>query len=160
MTNLDPITPGTILWEEFMVPLEVTQNQMARDLDITVGRINDIIHGRRSITADTALRLSKYFGTSAEFWLNLQDDFDLRRIKRTEWPTIEPRVRVYSPLSVKKRGQRGLRPSVVAHKQGLRTIAKPKISSETKPKVLSEPRCVAAKPKKVSRTRAKVNSKK
>lgn len=110
MINLDLITPGAILWEEFMLPLEVTQNQMARDLDITVGRINDIIHGKRSITADTALRLSKYFGTSPEFWLNLQADFDLRRIKRNDWPIIEQRIRAYSPQSIKKRGQRGLKP--------------------------------------------------
>lgn len=81
MTNLEIITPGMILWEEFMDPLGVTQNQMARDLDITVGRINDIIDGNRSITADTAIRLSKYFGTSPEFWLNLQSDFDLRITK-------------------------------------------------------------------------------
>lgn len=108
MTKLDIITPGTILWEEFMEPLGVSQNQMARDLDITVGRINDIIHGKRSITADTAIRLSKYFGTSPEFWLNLQADFDLRKIKRDEWPTIELRIRPYSPASIKKRGKRGL----------------------------------------------------
>jgi len=106
---LDLITPGTILWEEFMMPLEITQNQMARDLDITVGRINDIIHGKRSITADTALRLSKYFGNSPEFWLNLQADFDLRKIRRNDWPIIESRVRPYSISSVKKRGQRGLK---------------------------------------------------
>lgn len=117
MKNLELITPGLILWEEFMVPLEVTQNQMARDLDITVGRINDIIHGRRAITADTALRLSKYFGTSPEFWLNLQADFDLRRIKRNEWLTIEPRIRPYSLQSIKKRGQRGLKPLKPTRKQ-------------------------------------------
>jgi addiction module HigA family antidote len=57
MEKLDLITPGTILWEEFMEPLGVTQNQLSRDLDITVGRIHEIIHGRRGITADTALRL-------------------------------------------------------------------------------------------------------
>lgn len=114
---LELITPGTILWEEFMVPLGITQNQMARDLDIAVGRINDIIHGRRSITADTALRLSKYFGTSPEFWLNLQADFDLRKIKRNDWPTIEPRIRPYSANSIKKRGQRGLKSPKMAHKR-------------------------------------------
>jgi addiction module HigA family antidote len=112
--ELDLISPGMILWEEFMEPLEVTQNQMARDLDITVGRINDIIHGKRAISADTAVRLSKYFGTSPEFWLNLQSDFDLRKIKRNDWPIIEPRIRPYSSQSIKKRGYRGLKPHHVA----------------------------------------------
>lgn len=114
MNELDLITPGMILWEEFMEPLGVTQNQMARDLDITVGRINDIIHGKRSITADTAFRLSKYFGTSPEFWLNLQSDFDLRNIKRNDWPTIEARIRPYSSQSIKKRGHRGIKSHKIA----------------------------------------------
>lgn len=108
MKHLDLITPGTILWEEFMLPLHVSQNQMARDLDITVGRINDIIHGRRAITADTALRFSTYFGNTPEFWLNLQADYDIKRIRRDVWATIEPRLRAYSPHSIKKGGQRGL----------------------------------------------------
>lgn len=109
MEKLELITPGNILWEEFMKALEVTQNQIARDLDVTVGRINDIIHGKREITPDTALRLSKYFNTSPEFWLNLQADFSLRKLKSGAWLTIEPRVRTYSPHSMKKRGQRGLK---------------------------------------------------
>lgn len=109
MKNLELITPGTILWEEFMEPLGVTQNQMARDLDVTAGRINEIIHGKREITPDTALRLSKYFKTSPEFWLNLQSSFSLRKLKDGEWLKIEPRVRTYSTQSIKKRGQRGLK---------------------------------------------------
>lgn len=87
MNNLEIISPGMILWEEFMEPLGITQNQMARDLDITVGRINDIIHGKRSITTDTAVRLSKYLGTSPEFWLNLQSEFDSRNSSK-ELPCI------------------------------------------------------------------------
>lgn len=114
MTKLELITPGQILWEEFMEPLGVSQNQLARDLDITAARINDIIHGKRGITADTALRLSKYFGTTPEFWLSLQADYDLRKTKRTDWPLIEPRVRLYSAQSMKKRGQRGLKPHKAA----------------------------------------------
>lgn len=114
MKALDLVTPGMILWEEFMEPLGITQNQMARDLDITVGRINDIIHGRRAISADTAVRLSKYLGTSPEFWLNLQSDFDLRKIRRSNWLTIESRIRPYSSQSIKKRGYRGLKPHNVA----------------------------------------------
>ena len=109
MKNLELITPGVILWEEFMEPVGVSQNQMARDLDITVGRINDIIHGRRGITADTALRFGKYFGVTPEFWLNLQSDFDLRKMKRETWPEIEARIRIYSPQSIRKKGQRGLK---------------------------------------------------
>ena len=65
--KLDPITPGEILIEEFMKPLAVSQNRLARDIDIPVSRIGEIVKGRRTITADTALRLGEYFGTSAEF---------------------------------------------------------------------------------------------
>lgn len=68
---LDPIAPGEILLEEFLKPLGVSQNKLARDIDVPVVRTNDIVHGRRSITADTALRLGKYFGTSPELWLGL-----------------------------------------------------------------------------------------
>jgi addiction module HigA family antidote len=103
MEKLNIITPGEILWEEFMKPLEISQSQIARDLDVTSGRINDIIHGKREITTDTALRLSKYFDTSPEFWLNLQTDFSIRKLKNEEWPNIEPRIRIYSQQSVKKK---------------------------------------------------------
>ncbi len=65
-----------------MVPLKLSQNQLTRDLDVPVGRINQIIHGRRAITADTALRLARYFNTSPELWLDLQNDYDLRCAKR------------------------------------------------------------------------------
>ena len=92
---LDPIAPGEILLEEFMQPLEISQNQLARDLDIPPARINDLIHKKRGITTDTALRLAKYFNTTPEFWLTLQMDYDLRRLKRTLWPAIEPRIRPY-----------------------------------------------------------------
>lgn len=79
---LEPISPGEILQEEYMIPLALSQNQLARDIDVPVGRVNQIIHGRRSITADTALRLARYFGTSPELWLGLQNDYDLRCAKR------------------------------------------------------------------------------
>ncbi len=79
---LEPISPGEIIMEEYMIPLELSQNQLARDIDVPVGRVNQIIHGRRSITADTALRLARYFGTSPELWLGLQNDYDLRCAKR------------------------------------------------------------------------------
>lgn len=90
---LDPIPPGEILLEEFMKPLSVSQNRLARDIDVPVGRISDIVRGKRGITADTALRLAKYFGTSAELWLGLQAEYDLRRARRKTWPAIEKRIR-------------------------------------------------------------------
>jgi addiction module HigA family antidote len=91
--KLDLIPPGEILLEEFMKPLGVSQNRLARDIDVPVARINDIVHGRRGITADTALRLGKYFGTSPELWLGLQMEFDIRRAQRDVWPEIEGRIR-------------------------------------------------------------------
>ena len=75
--RLPPVHPGEILWEEFMKPLGISQNRLGRDLGVSPRRINEIVHGKRSVTADTALRLSRYFGTSAEFWLGLQTDYDL-----------------------------------------------------------------------------------
>ena len=93
---LDLIVPGEILLEEFMKPLAISQNRLARDIDVPPGRINEIVKGKRAITADTALRLGKYFGTTAELWLNLQTDYDLRLARRTEWPNIEPRIRTLS----------------------------------------------------------------
>lgn len=90
---LDVITPGEILLEEFMKPLGVSRNKLARDIDVAVAGINDIIHRRRSITANSALRLGKYFGTSPELWLGLQMEYDMRRAKRDIWPKIEHRIR-------------------------------------------------------------------
>jgi antitoxin HigA-1 len=92
--KLDPIPPGEILFEEFMVPHGISQNRLARDIDVNPARVNDIVHGRSAITAAIALRLGKYFGTTPELWLNLQSDYDLRRARAREWARIEPRVRV------------------------------------------------------------------
>ena len=72
-----PIHPGDILMEEYLKPLEVTQYRLAKDISVDPRRINEIVHGKRSISADTALRLGRYFGTSARFWLNLQSHYDL-----------------------------------------------------------------------------------
>jgi addiction module HigA family antidote len=72
-----PIHPGEILLEEFMRPLGISQNQLARDLKVPPRRINEIVHGKRGITVDTALRLSRHFGTSVEFWMNLQTHYEL-----------------------------------------------------------------------------------
>ena len=82
MKKLPNIHPGEILKEEFLDPLKISAYRLAKDTQIPQTRISEIIHGRRRITADTALRLSHYFGTSAKFWLGLQDDFDLEEEKR------------------------------------------------------------------------------
>lgn len=76
--QLDPIHPGEILVEDFMKPHAISINKLARDLHVPPNRIHAIVHGNRSITADTALRLGAYFGVSPETWLNLQSEFDLR----------------------------------------------------------------------------------
>ena len=75
--KLKPVHPGEILMEEFLKPMELTQNRLARDLGVPPRRINEIVLGKRGITADTALRLARYFGMSPEFWLGLQMDYEL-----------------------------------------------------------------------------------
>jgi len=90
---LAPIPPGEILLEDFMRPLGVSQNRLARDIDAPVSRIAGIVKGERAITADTALRLARFFGTSAEMWLSLQADYDLRVARRAKGGEIEKRVR-------------------------------------------------------------------
>ena len=79
--KLKPIHPGEILLEEFLGPLEISQYRLAKDVSVSPRRINEIVHGDRAISADTALRLARYFGTSERFWLNLQTRFDLEREK-------------------------------------------------------------------------------
>jgi len=74
--KIDPIHPGEILMEEFLAPLGLSQNQLANDIGVPPRRINEIIHGKRRITADTALRLAHYFEMSPQFWLGLQMDYD------------------------------------------------------------------------------------
>ena len=76
-----PIHPGEILLEEFLEPLELSQYRLAKDISVPARRINEIVHGKRGITADTALRLSRYFGTSERFWMNLQIRHDLEAEK-------------------------------------------------------------------------------
>lgn len=75
--KLTPVHPGEVLFEDFLVPLGVSQYRLAKDISVPPRRINEIVHGQRAITADTALRLGRYFGVSARFWLNLQAQFDL-----------------------------------------------------------------------------------
>ena len=76
-TIMEPVHPGEILMEEFLKPLELSQYQLAKELSVPARRINEIVHGERRITADTALRLARFFGTSERFWMNLQSRYDL-----------------------------------------------------------------------------------
>ena len=91
--RLDPIHPGEILLEDFMKPLGISINQLARDLDVPPNRISAIVNGTRSITADTALRLGTYFHVSPETWLGMQIDYDLRAIQQRDGAEIISRVR-------------------------------------------------------------------
>lgn len=75
--KMPPIHPGEILQEEFLVPMGLSQYRLAKDICVPARRINEIVHGQRAISADTALRLSKFFGTSERFWMNLQSHYDL-----------------------------------------------------------------------------------
>lgn len=75
--KLAPVHAGEILLEEFLAPMEISQYRLAKDISVSARRINEIVHGKRAISADTALRLARYFGTSERFWLNLQAQFDL-----------------------------------------------------------------------------------
>lgn len=86
------ITPGEILLEEFLIPMEVSQNKLAKNINVSPSRINSIIKGERAITAETALRLSEYFGNSAQFWLNLQSHYDLEQAKANNLKKIKKEV--------------------------------------------------------------------
>ena len=89
---LEPIHPGEILLEDFMKPKGISINRLARDIAVPPGRISAIVNGKRAITADTALRLGKYFGTTPEVWMGLQADYDLRLALRTIGPEVDKRV--------------------------------------------------------------------
>jgi addiction module HigA family antidote len=89
---LDPITPGEILREDFMQPMGISINQLSRDIAVPPNRISEIVNGKRGLSADTALRLERYFGVEAQFWLNLQSEYDLRIMKRKIGHDIEKRI--------------------------------------------------------------------
>ena len=91
--TLPNIHPGEVLLEEFLKPLSLSQNQLARDLSVPPRRINEIVLGKRAVTPDTALRLARYFGTSERFWLGLQADFDLEEAKLNLANRIEREVK-------------------------------------------------------------------
>lgn len=90
-----PIHPGEILMEEFLKPLGISQYKLAKDISVSPRRINEIVHGKRSISADTALRLSRYFNLSERFWLNLQARYDLEVEKDKLGGRIEDEVKVF-----------------------------------------------------------------
>ena len=93
--KMTPITPGDVLLEEFLRPLEISQNQLAKDINVPANRISQIIHGKREITADTALRLGKYFGIEPEFWLNLQVRYNMKITRSNVGKRIEKEVKVH-----------------------------------------------------------------
>lgn len=92
--KLAPVHPGEVLFEDFLVPLGLSQYRLARDLSVPPRRINEIVHGKRAVTADTALRLARYFGTSERFWLNLQARHDLEVERDRLGPRLEAEVAV------------------------------------------------------------------
>jgi addiction module HigA family antidote len=94
--KLNPIHPGEVLWEEFLKPMGISQNRLALNIGVPPRRINEIVLGKRGITADTALRLAKFFGTSAEFWLGLQSQYDLDVTAEELGKRLEQEVREYA----------------------------------------------------------------
>jgi antitoxin HigA-1 len=92
-TEFAPVTPGEMLKEEFLAAYGLSQNQLAKAIGISPNRITEIINNRRRITADTALRLSLYFGNSAEFWMNLQSHYDLKIARRNLKPVDAKRIK-------------------------------------------------------------------
>ncbi len=96
---LDEIHPGEILLEDYMKPLGITARQLAADMDVPPSRISDIVNGARPITADTALRLGLFFSMEPRYWLNLQAEYDMRRVTRDSHAKIAPRIRVFQPAA-------------------------------------------------------------
>lgn len=94
--TLEPIHPGEILREEFLKPMGISINRLARDIVVPPGRISEIVNGKRGITADTALRLARFFNVSAELWLGLQAEYDLRIARQTSGVEIDKRVHPYA----------------------------------------------------------------
>lgn len=94
--SLHPVHPGEVLSEEFLRPMEISQNRLAINIGVPPRRINEIVLGKRGITADTALRLAKFFGTSAEFWLGLQKQYELDVTAEELGERLEKEVRVFA----------------------------------------------------------------
>ena len=96
MKKLDNIHPGEILLEEFLIPMEISQNHLAREIKVPPRRINEIVLGKRGITADTALRLARYFGTSEKFWLGLQDDYNLEEARNALGNSLDKEIKPHA----------------------------------------------------------------
>ena len=96
MGQIEPIHPGEILMEDFINGFGITQNKLAVSIGVPPRRINEIVHGKRGITADTAIRLARYFGTSEEFWMNLQSNYELRLERRV----LRDKVAEITPLQI------------------------------------------------------------
>ena len=92
--ELEPIHPGEILLEEFLNPMDITQYRLAKDISVDPRRINEIVHGKRGISADTAIRLGHFFGMSPQFWLNLQSHYDLELLDMQSGDQIQNEVKV------------------------------------------------------------------
>ena len=92
-TMLDNVHPGEVLLEEFLTPMGLSQNRLSRDIGVPPRRINEIVHGKRAVTADTALRLARYFETSEGFWMGLQADYDLEEARKRLGDQLERDVR-------------------------------------------------------------------
>ena len=95
--KMPPLHPGEVLFEEFLKPMGLSQNRLALDIRVPARRINEIVQGKRRITADTALRLAKYFNMSARFWLGLQIDYDLDVSEDKLADRLDKEIQVYSP---------------------------------------------------------------
>jgi len=97
--KLDPIHPGEVLLADFLEPLDVSQYRLAHSISVPPRRINEIVHGKRAVTADTALRLARFFGTSAQFWLNLQARYDLEIERDRLGARLKSEVEVFAAAS-------------------------------------------------------------
>jgi len=95
--KLAPVHPGEVLLEEFLIPLGLSQYRLAKDTGVPPRRINEIVHGTRSVTADTALRLARFFGISEHFWLNLQAQYDLAIARERLGDRLKKEVAVFAP---------------------------------------------------------------
>ncbi len=94
--DFDPIHPGEILLEEFLIPMGISQYRLAKDISVPQRRISEIVHGNRAITADTALRLGRFFGMEAQFWLNLQSRYDLLKAEDELAKRLDKEVRPHA----------------------------------------------------------------
>jgi addiction module HigA family antidote len=97
--RIEPIHPGELLMEEFLLPMKISQYRLAKYISVPPRRINEIVHGKRAITADTALRLARYFGTSERFWLNLQVRYDLEVEKDRLGSKLDHEIRALTAMA-------------------------------------------------------------